>query len=476
MKTSGSPDVAYPAIELDALQRAGKRRVTRRFGRIILLILLVTPIALALAPWQQNLAGEGRVIEFDPLNRPMPLQARTSGIVHRWHVVEGQQVEVGDPIVDLIDNDPDILVRLQEELAATERKRDAAMQKRDQYEIQIESAKQARQAAMQYADDEIASSMQSVTVAEQALTVAEEKFKLAQQALTMWQGLVADRIGSGFDLQKAQQENNVAAAEVKSKQAAVAGAKANLRAKQSARQRIERSEQVKVQDAKAKRDAADGDVAMAESSLPKMQRDLARQRQQRLTAPIAGFVQNLNANGQGGGFVKQGQTVAMLIPASSEAAVELYVDGNDITFIDIGRHVRLQFEGWPAVQWVGWPSAAIGTFGGKVAFVDRFDDGSGKFRVMVVRDERPFAEHEGAIVDWLRSVLTFAKPHSEENPHAWPKDIYLRQGMRAKGWVVLDRVSLGFEVWRQLNGFPPTVKRPDKKTDSGGKQDDEGGK
>jgi hypothetical protein len=72
--------------------------------------------------------------------------------------------------------------------------------------------------------------------------------------------------------------------------------------------------------------------------------------------------------------------------------------------------------------------------------------------------------------------LTFAKPHSEENPHAWPKDIYLRQGMRAKGWVVLDRVSLGFEVWRQLNGFPPTVERPDKKTGGGGKPDDEGGK
>jgi membrane fusion protein, adhesin transport system len=261
VKTSGSPEVAYPAIELDALQRAGKHHVTRRFGRFIMLILLVTPIALALAPWQQNLAGEGRVIEFDPLNRPMPLQARTSGIVHRWHVVEGQQVEVGDPIVDLIDNDPDILARLQEELAATERKRDAAIQKRDQYEMQIESAEQARQAAMQYADDEIASSMQSVTVAEQALTVAEEKFKLAQQALTMWQGLVADRIGSGFDLQKAQQENNVAAAEVKSKQAAVAGAKANLRAKRSARQRIERSEQVKVQDAKAPRPGATATTA-----------------------------------------------------------------------------------------------------------------------------------------------------------------------------------------------------------------------
>src|SRR5690606_29709853 len=121
--------------------------------------------------------------------------------------------------------------------------------------------------------------------------------------------------------------------------------------------------------------------------------------------------------------VKQGQTLAILIPAASQVAVELYMDGNDITFIDVGRHVRLQFEGWPAVQWVGWPSAAIGTFGGKVAFVDRFDDGTGRFRIMVLPDERAFQEPEGAVVDWLRSALTFKKPkylkEQLDNPHAW---------------------------------------------------------
>jgi hypothetical protein len=26
-----------------------------------------------------------------------------------------------------------------------------------------------------------------------------------------------------------------------------------------------------------------------------------------------------------------------------------------------------------------------------------------------------------------------------------------------KGWVLLDTVPLGFELWRQFNGFPPTV-------------------
>ncbi|MFN9968883.1 MAG: transporter, partial [Phycisphaerae bacterium] len=39
----------------------------------------------------------------------------------------------------------------------------------------------------------------------------------------------------------------------------------------------------------------------------------------------------------------------------------------------------------------------------------------------------------------------------------WPSERYLRQGVRANGWVLLDQVPLWFEAWRQLNGFPPSV-------------------
>lgn len=450
----------FPATELDALKLAGKRRVTRRFGRFVLALLVVTPIVMAFAPWQQNLPGIGRVIEYDPVNRPMQLQARTDGLLLRWHVREGQQVHAGDPIVDLADNDPQILSRLQEQLDAALQKRDAAVQKREQYEQQVEAAEAARQAAIQLAEDEIAAAEQALVVAQQDVKVAEQDLALAEFNEGMWTGLVADRIGAGVELQKARQQRNVAEFELAAKRAAVVGKEADLRVKRSARLRVERSEQVKVQDARAARDAAGGDVAEAEGSIPKLRRDLERQRQQQLMAPMDGYVQHLLSNGQGGGFVKAGTNLAVLVPATRQLAVELFVDGNDVTFIDVGRHVRLQFEGWPAIQWVGWPSAAIGTFGGKVAFVDRFDSGNGKFRVMVLPDERPFYEPEGPIVDWMRRLLTFEKVSRADNPHAWPGDPWLRQGVRAKGWIVLDRVSLGFEVWRQLNGFPPTVDRP----------------
>ncbi|MEM6691360.1 MAG: hemolysin D, partial [Planctomycetota bacterium] len=114
-------------------------------------------------------------------------------------------------------------------------------------------------------------------------------------------------------------------------------------------------------------------------------------------------------------------------------SVEMLISGIDMPLIEEGDFVRLQFEGWPAVQFVGWPSVAIGTFGGRVNRKFPTDDGKGSFRVVVTKDQH--------------------FPQDSE----WPDDRYLRQGVRANGWILLREVSLGYEIWRQLNGFPKSV-------------------
>lgn len=121
----------------------------------------------------------------------------------------------------------------------------------------------------------------------------------------------------------------------------------------------------------------------------------------------------------------------VIVPRAAQLAVEMKVSGNDMPLISEGNLVRLQFEGWPAVQFVGWPSVAVGTFGGVVNRVYPTDDGMGSFRIVVTPDQG--------------------------NRDDWPDDRYLRQGVRANGWVLLRQVPLGYEIWRQLNGFPPVV-------------------
>ena len=151
-----------------------------------------------------------------------------------------------------------------------------------------------------------------------------------------------------------------------------------------------------------------------------------------VVAPRAGVILRLIAH-QGTEMVKAGDPLVVLVPNVDSSAVELLIDGNDASLLEKDRKVRLQFEGWPAVQFVGWPSVAVGTFGGVVSFVDAHADTKGKFRVVVVPDA---------------------------NDQPWPSARYLRQGVRAGGWVLLDQVALGFELWRQFNGFPPAVSEP----------------
>jgi len=171
------------------------------------------------------------------------------------------------------------------------------------------------------------------------------------------------------------------------------------------------------------------EVSSASAELARIETKLARQASQSVVAPRDGIVQRILAP-QGGVMVKAGQVLALIVPETASRAVELTVSGNDAPLLSVGRRVRLQFEGWPAVQFAGWPSVAVGTFGGVIGVIDPGAAEDGTVRLIVFPDE------------------------GEE----WPDANYLRQGVRVIGWVLLDTVSLGWELWRQFNGFPPTLR------------------
>lgn len=175
---------------------------------------------------------------------------------------------------------------------------------------------------------------------------------------------------------------------------------------------------------------AEESKAMAE--LNKAQVNLSRQSIQILRAPRDGTIVQIIA-GDIATTVKEGDAIATFVPSGVTPAVELFVDGLNVPLIQPGRKVRLQFEGWPVVQFSGWPSTAIGTFGGIVRTVDPTVSPNGRFRVIIVADP-------------------------DDVP--WPDERFLRLGAGVKGWVMLDTVSVGYELWRQLNNFPPTSTSP----------------
>ena len=405
----------------------------RGIARGIMLFLMGFAVVAALAPWRQTVIGSGQVIAFAPDQRQQNIEAPVAGRVEQWFVHEGSRVRAGDAIVALTDNDANILERLGQERAAvalriaTQEARTLTLRDR------IESLRRSLRAQVSSAQAEIDIALQELAGTEQRLAAeraAQETndLNLARQRELETQGLASRR-----DFELAQLEARRSAAGVTVAEALVQAARSRLAARRAALERVQASGQADLQSAEASLKQAESELASSQASLARVDVGISRQEAQQVVAPVDGTILRVTAR-QGGEQVDRGEVLATIVPETSDRAVELKVDGNDAALIQRGATVRLQFEGWPAIQFSGWPSVAVGTFGGKVAFVDPADDGNGNFRVVVTPQ--------------VRGEQTTEPP--------WPNARYLRQGVRTKGWFLLNEVSIGREIWRRFNGFPPT--------------------
>jgi hypothetical protein len=304
------------------------------------------------------------------------------------------------------------------------------------YRTKLQAVTDAQQMAIDAAQQEVEMAEQKVLAEQQGVIAAEAARTQSLAYYERKRDLLSDRLASPQDVEIANRKLNEADAKLKQVQAYVTAAESALEAKKSLLKQKEREATGYVAAARAEHQKSLGEVAIAEKELSEIQGKLAKQRSQVITAPRDGTLVRLLAN-EGGEIVKQGDPLFVLVPETADRAVELWLSGNDAPLVTPGRHLRLQFEGWPAVQFAGWPSVAVGTFGGTVVNVDATDNGKGQFRVLAIPDDSS----------------------------QWPSDRYLRQGVRVNGWVLLNRVTLGYEFWRQLNGFPPVVSSAEPKDD-----------
>lgn len=433
-------------VELVRFVRAS--RAPRTFARLIAGAGALLATALAVVPWQQNAPGKGRVIAFSATQRQQTIDAPVEGRIGRWAVQEGQRVKAGDPLVDVTDNDPEIIGRLERERAAIGERVEAAKTRAASLAGRIEALESSRRSGVGAAESRARMAKDRYRAAEQALAAAEATAQTATLQVERVRKLYEDGLTSKRSLELAELDALKTKTDVDRARAALDAARSEKSALAQDLGKIGDDANASINDARASRASALADVASYEAELARIDVRLARQKTQAITAPRDGWIFRILVQ-QGGQFVKSGAPLAILIPDTDERAVEMWVDGNDVNLISEGERVRLQFEGWPAVQFSGWPSLAVGTYGGRVAFVDAADDGLGKFRVVVTPDP--------------------ADP-------PWPPGDKLRQGMRSNGWVLLQIVPLGYEAWRQFNGFPADYPAAGGKKSGGKDGGKEGGK
>lgn len=311
-------------------------RVMRAVAWILMIAVSAGVLFLTFAPWVQSAAGAGAVTALNAADRVQDINALVSGRIERWYVRDGTAVRAGEPIVELVDNDPQLIQRLADERAQTVAKRDAVASAYKTAQIDLERTRQLFNEGL----------------------AARRDYEVSQIAIE------------------------------------------NMRSQ----------------------------LAEANGAINRIDVSISRQSVQVVTAPRDGVILSVNA-GDSATYVSAGQRLARFVPTGVPRAVEIHLDGRDISLVREGAEVRLEFEGWPAFQFSGWPEMAIGTFIGQVAAIDLSAGADGQFRVLITENS--------------------------DGSYPWPDERFVRLGSSARGWVLFDTVPVGYELWRRLNNFPP---------------------
>ena len=300
------------------------------------------------------------------------------------------------------------------------------------YKIQLESLIVARDAKIAAAQYKLDVAKQKALATAESIASAQATLDTANFQLSRFQRLLQEGLVSRRDLELAERDHIIAKRNLNSAQAQREAALAEQKSTSVEIQQIRSDTQASLDSNNGVINKVKGEVADSQNSLTSSEVNVSRQSAQKILAPRDGTIFRLPVNSQSN-IISQGQSLLVIVPDTKNRAVELFLDGRDAPLVLKDSKVRLEFEGWPAIQFTGWPNVAIGTFGGKVAFVDATDDGKGNFRVMVVPDE---------------------------TAQAWPSERFLRQGINTRGWILLEEVTIGYELWRILNGFPPILTDP----------------
>ena len=400
-------------------------------------------VIMLFLPWTQNVTADGYVTTLTPDQRPQTIQSQIPGRIERWHVKEGDFVKKGDTILHISEikteyQDPQLVERSKLQRDAKNNSVMSYKQKVIALENQSSAIENERRLKLSQAKNKLIQSRLKVKSDSMDLGAAEINAKIAeiqyQRSITLQkEGLkpMTDVEQKNIKLQESQAKLISLENKLLASRNDVINAEIEIN-------RISAEYADKLSKAQSEKFTALSNQFEAEVETSKLDNTTSnyeiRNSLYYITAPLDGYVNKAIRAGIGETF-KDGESLVGIMPVNYDLAVETFVEPFDLPLIHKGEKVRIQFDGWPAIFFSGWPNAAFGTFAGRVVAVETFISSNGKFRVLIA-------------------------PDMEENE--WPKNV--RVGSGAYTIALLDDVPIWYEIWRKLNGFPPNYYTPDSKS------------
>lgn len=411
--------------------------IDNRPGKVVLriwLIFFALLIVFLLLPWTQNIRGKGYITTLRPEQRPQSIPSVIGGRIEAWYVREGQQVAKGDTLLfisEIKDTyfDPLLMDRTAQQLGSKEMAGDGYFRKMEALEAQIQALKNTRSLKILQASDALRQQQLKVVSDSIDWEASKVQLSIADARLLRMQKLYQDGLNPLTDLEMRQNQYQDARAAMIAAQNRLDASRYALRIADMELQSLEQQYADKVAKAEAEYATAASDRANVQVDLAKLQSQLSnvtvRSGFYYITAPQDGFVTKTIRAGIGE-IVKEGDELLTIMPTHIDIAVEVYVKPVDLPLIQVNQSVNFIFDGWPAFIFSGWPGMSFGTFKGTIVGIDQYISTNGKYRILVA-------------------------PAPGSKP--WPEA--LRVGSGASAIMFLQNVRVWYEIWRQINGFPP---------------------
>ncbi len=431
--------------ELSSLCRVENKKSGKVFRNVILAILSIFFI-FCLLPWTQNIRSGGQVTTLKPDQRPNTIHSLIAGKIEKWFVREGDSVRKGDTIMFLseIKNeylDPNLVENTGNQIKSKESVVDSYSGKVKALDNQIDALLATAELKVSQARIKLQQSKAKVSADSADYIAAQINNEVAVAQFNRMLELYEDGLKSKTDLEKRRLTLQKSEAEMNAKRNYLLNARSEVINAETEILSIKTKLQDDLAKAESEKYASLSNMYNAELDVTKLQNQYMnyslRSNMYYVLASQDGYITKAIQSGLGE-TIKEGEPIVSIMPADFQLAVEMFVEPIDLPLLEVGQLVKIQFDGWPAIVFSGWPNTSYGTYDGRVVAIDNFISDNGKFRVMVRADESEFK---------------------------WPRE--LRVGTGSTNLLLLKDVPIWYELWRKINGFPPDYyKKNNKKSDN----------
>lgn len=396
--------------------------------------LISFAVIILFIPWTQNINTSGVVTTQFQDQRPQQINSIIPGKIVKWWVKEGDYVQKGDTIVELADTkddylDPKLIERTEDQVNAKKLKVEFYQSKIENAKNQIIALEEGYRLKEVAVKNKIQQLERKILIDSAELTAAKIDLEIGTSQINRANKLLNDGVISLTDFEKRTQTFNKAKASFQEKQQKFLNSKQEIFITRIELNGIKQEYADKIFKLKGEIDNANSERSSVIAEIAKNENQLSNYRirgsQKWLIAPQTGQIIKAKKAGINE-MVKEGEMIVEIVPKAFLYAVELFVKPMDLALLNIGQEVRLQFDGYPAIVFSGWPNTSYGTFAGKISAIESNRNENGKFRVLIVPD------------------ITLK---------SWPTNLKIGTGVQ--GFALLNTVPIWYEFWRQLNGFPP---------------------